>query len=134
MSLGEKLQREDFKIVYCVVDTNTAIAQLAIDVHNKPVTVISDGTDILCLLLQHALNNNSSKNIYLKTMRQKCNDERVAQNIEDNMETFDKITLQHTLFGHAFAVCDTTSSIFDFGKNNGTCRPLRNCTCNSEIF
>ena len=134
MSLREKLQREDFKIVYCVVDTDTTIGQLAIDVPDKPVTVISDGTDIPCLLLHHALNNSSSKTIYLKKMRQKCNDERVTQNIEDNMETFDKVTLQHTLFGHAFAVCDTTSSIFDFGKTNGTCRPLRNCTCNSEIF
>ena len=69
MSLGEKLQKEGFKIVQCVVDADTTIAKLANDATDKPVTIISDGTDILCLLLHHTLNNNSSKNIYLKTMR-----------------------------------------------------------------
>ena len=123
MSLGEKLQKEGFKIVQCVVDADTTIAKLANDATDKPVTIISDGTDVLCLLLHHTLNNNSSKNIYLKTMRiKKYSIECVTQNIENVMETFDKITLQYILFVQAFAGCDTTSSTFIFCKTKGTCR------------
>ena len=34
------------------------------------------------------------------------------------MQTFDKVRLLYILFEHAFTECDTTSSIFNFGKTS----------------
>ena len=66
-------------MVHCVADADATTPKLVIITADKPVTIISFGTDIVCLLLHHTLNNNSSKNIYLKTMRiQKDSDESVT--------------------------------------------------------
>ena len=48
MSLGKILEKEVFKIVHCLADVDTAIVRTC---------------NILCLLLQHTLNNNLPKSI-----------------------------------------------------------------------
>lgn len=81
------------KTLHCVAGANTIIAKNATDAVNKPVRIISDGTDIWCLLIQHTLNN-SSKVTYLETMRiEKDSDERVRYNTEGIIHTFNEVTL-----------------------------------------
>ncbi len=78
---------------------------------------MSDDTDILCLLLHHSDHGKDSQNIFMKNMTCKNDtDKRLSYNIHDIITKTDPLHLKYILFAHAFTGCDTTSSIYNFGK------------------
>ena len=55
MALSKKLELDGFKVVLCPSDADTTIVKVALDfADGTPVTVYSDDTDVLCLLVHHA--------------------------------------------------------------------------------
>ena len=69
--LAENLKSMGFQVVLCPSDADTTIVKTALDIsQSSPVTVLSDDTDVFCLLLHHLLNQ-SVNNIYLKNMTRK---------------------------------------------------------------
>ena len=124
-SLALKLELHGFKAVLCTSDVDTTIVKTCLQFQDKPVIVLADDTDILCLLLHHIYYSNNKKNreftkrIYLKNMTiQNNKDERVSYNINDIIISTKKEYLEHLLFYHAFTGCDTTSQIHNFGKKS----------------
>ena len=117
--LASRLEFHGFKTVLCPSDADTTIVKTCLEIENKPVTVLADDTDILCLLLHHMYYSSNKSEIYLKNMTVQSNkDERVSYNINDIITSAKKEYLQHLLFCHAFTGCDTTSQIFNFGKKS----------------
>ena len=118
-SLAPKLELHSFKAVLCPSDADTNIVKTCLQFQDKPVTVLADDTDILCLLLHHIYHSNNKNEIYLKNMTIQSNkDERVSYNINDIIRSTKKEYLQHLLFCHAFTGCDTISQIDNFGKKS----------------
>ena len=118
-SLARKLELHGFKAVLCPSDADTTIVKTCLQFQDKPVTVLADDTDILCLLLHHMYHSNNKNEIYLKNMTIQSNkDERVSYNINDIIRSTKKEYLEHLLFCHAFTGCDTTSQIHNFGKKS----------------
>ena len=58
-SLAHKLELHGFKAVLCPSDTDTTIIKTCLQFRDKPVTVLADDTDILCLLLHHMYHSNN---------------------------------------------------------------------------
>ena len=48
---------------------DTTIIKTVLNVVDRPVTILADDTDILCLLLHHVYFHNDCQGIFLKTMR-----------------------------------------------------------------
>ena len=67
--LACKLELHDFKAVLCPSDADTTILKTCLQFQEKPVTVLADDTDILCLLLHHMYYSNNKSEIYLKNTR-----------------------------------------------------------------
>ena len=67
-SLARKLELHGFKAVLCPSDADTTIVKTCLQFQDKPVTVLADDTDILCLLLHHMYHSNNKNEIYLKNM------------------------------------------------------------------
>ena len=107
-SLARKLELHGFKAVLCPSDADTTIVKTCLQFQDKPVTVLADDTDILCLLLHHMYHSNNKNEIYLKNMTiQNNKDERVSYNINDIIRSTKKEYLEHLLFCHVFTGCDT---------------------------
>ena len=51
--LATKLEEIGIKVICCPCDADTIIVKTALECQSKPVTVFSDDTDILCILLHH---------------------------------------------------------------------------------
>ena len=64
--LSEKLEEAGLTDVQFPSDADTTIAKVAVN-HEEPVTVYSDHTDVLCLLL-HRFDRSSSRDIFLCNM------------------------------------------------------------------
>nr|XP_047133400.1 uncharacterized protein LOC124811573 isoform X1 [Hydra vulgaris] len=116
--LALKLQNNGFKVICCPSDADTSIVKLALEINNvESVTIYSDDTDILCLLMHHVHTGAQSQGIFLKTLtRNKATDQRVCYKIQNVVNTSDDTLLNYVLFAHTFTGCDTTSAIHNFGK------------------
>ena len=96
------------------------------------VVVISDDTDILCLLIHHwskaALSADVFiKNVLCKAIRTSSNSDdddrnnsvpksRLQYNMRDILDSIDETTKAFILFAHACCGTDTTSAIHSYGK------------------
>ena len=63
-SFARKLELHGFKAVLCQSDADTTIVKTCLQFQDKPVTVLADDTDILCLLLHHMYHFNNKNEIY----------------------------------------------------------------------
>ena len=117
--LGKKSEENGFQVVYCPGNADTTIIKTALNVVDRPVTILADDTDILCLLLYHVYFHNDCQDIFLKTMRTlKDTQERISYSINDIIEACNKVHIKYILFAHTFTGCDTTSIIHKFGKTS----------------
>ena len=119
-SLAKKL-KPTFKVIECPSDADTTIVKEALAVAlDAPVTVFSDDTDILCLLVHHAnkMSRNKLRNILLTDMTKKKKQQREYYNVKDVIDKFYADVVDYLLFAHAFTGCDTTSAIHMFGKTS----------------
>ena len=89
--LASKLQTNGFEVICCPGDADTTIAKTALEIENaKHVTIYSDDTDVLCLLMHHVHARSQPHDIFLKTMTQKkATDLRVCYNIQNVIKTND---------------------------------------------
>ena len=121
--MARNLELHGFKAVLCPSDADTTIVKTSLQFQDKPVTVLADDTDILCLPLHYMYHyrteTNNRNEIYLKNMTIQSNkDERVSYNINDIIGFTKKEYLEDLLFCHAFTGCDTTSQIHNFGEKS----------------
>ena len=73
-ALAENLQSYGFTVVQCPSDADTTLAKVALGYpHDLPVTVYSDDTDVLCLLIHHVLCRNNTPDISVTNMTRKNN-------------------------------------------------------------
>eukprot|EP00794_Sanderia_malayensis_P008462 gene8462-9369_t len=115
-ALSKKLET-NFKVLECPSDADTSIVKEALTAaRNAPVTVFSDDTDVLCLLVHHVAKNPTPHDIFLTNMTRKKNKQREFYAVKDVIEKFDDDIVDCLLFAHAFTGCDTTSAIHMFGK------------------
>ena len=66
--LACKLEIHGFEGVLCPSDTDTKIVKTCLQFQDKPVTILADDTNILCLLLHHTYYSNKKNQIYIKNM------------------------------------------------------------------
>ena len=59
--LGELLVGRSFKVVTCERDADTTIVKEALNADGSAVTVISDDTDVFCILLHHMCEERTTK-------------------------------------------------------------------------
>ena len=117
--LARKLELHGFKAVLCPTDVDTTTIKTCLQFQDKPVTVLADDTNTLCLLLRHMCYSKNKNDFYLNNMTiQRNKDERVSYNINDIIRSTKKEYLEHLLFFHAFTGCNTTSPIHNFGKKS----------------
>ena len=107
-----------FDIIQCPSDADTTIAKVALNSNDdKPVTIYSEDTDILCLLIHRSVQLPDTRDIYLINMTcKKCTKQPECFNIKDITDNLDQSVIQYLLFTHTFTDCDTTSAIYKFGK------------------
>lgn len=117
VALATKMEEVNIDVVLCPSDADTTIVKKALEVRDKPVTIFSDDTDVLCLLLHHEDIANNPKPIFLKNMTcRKENESRQSYKIQDIVNQADPIHTKYSLFEHGFTGSDTTSTIYNFGK------------------
>ena len=84
MALATKLELDGFEVVLCPCDADTTIVKVALDSANgTPVTVYSDDTDVLCLLVHHVKVPTNPPDIFLTSMTTAKNSPRLCYRIED---------------------------------------------------
>ena len=106
----------NFKVIECPSDADTSIVKEALTMaKNSSVTVLSDDTDVLCLLIHHVAKDPSLKGIFLADMTRKKGQQREYYKISEITNKCTQFS-QYLLFAHAFTGCDTTSAIHNFGK------------------
>ena len=107
----------NIKIVQCPSDADTSIVKGAMEAaEHSDVTVFSDDTDVLCLLVHHIEKCPTDHNVYLTNMTRKKNKQREYIRVKDVTEKSGDHIVDYLLFAHAFTGCDTTSAIHKFGK------------------
>ena len=109
--LSRNLQ-QDSQIVYnCTVDADTMIVKCALDLaaQGNEVTVVSDDTEILILLVYHW--KQSMATVYFKSEMKK-----MMWTVQDLISNAGELIKSHILFIHAWSGCDMTSATFGLGK------------------
>ena len=104
--------RQDSQIVYnSTGDADTMIFKCALDfaAQGNEVTVVSDNTDILVLLIYHW--KISMATVYFKTEAKK-----MMWRVQGLIANAGELLTSHILFVHAWNGCDTTSATFGQGK------------------
>ena len=116
--LGSKFELLGYDILQCPSDADTTIVKVTLNSNDdKPVTICSDDTDILCLLIHHRVQLLDTRDIYLINMTwKKGTKQPECFNIKDITNNLDQLVIQYLLFAHDFTGCDTTSAIYKFGK------------------
>ena len=104
------------KVVHANDDADVLIIKQAIDLSESTnnVTIISVDTDILMLLLYHFEKFRS--NLYLPVSSKKHGSNLRLVNIKYLHSCLGSNLSKILLYCHAFSGCDTTSSIYGFGK------------------
>ena len=101
----------------CPSDADTSIVKEAMEAaEHSDVTVFSDDTDVLCLLVHHIKKCPTDHNVYLTNMTLKKNKQREYIRVKDVIEKSGDHIVDYLLFAHAFTGCDTTSGIHKFDK------------------
>ena len=99
-------------------DADILIVYTALDfaVEKIPVRVIAADTDVLIMLL-YFRNNEMTNILMLSDSAQRKEKSLKVYNIKEIAEKLNHQILKYLLVIHAFTGCDTTSSIYDKGKN-----------------
>ena len=109
----------NFKIVQCPSDADTSIVKEAMEAaEHSDVTVFSDDTDVLCLLVHHIEKCPTDHNVYLTNMTLKKNKQREYIRVKDVIEKSGDHIVDYLLFAHVFTGCDTTLAIHKIGKTS----------------
>jgi 5'-3' exonuclease len=88
-----------------------------LQIEDDNVLVLTDDTDILCLLIHHVSISHNQHDIYIKNItRKNMNTGRICYRIHDVIDKLDRVIVKFILFAHAVTGCDTTSAIHNFGK------------------
>lgn len=112
-----KYLMDKFKVIECPSDADTTIVKEALMVAKESaVTIFSDDTDILCLLVHHVATDPLLHNILLTNMTRKKGKPREYYSISDVLEKPENVLHDVILFAHAFTGCDTTSAVHMLGK------------------
>ena len=104
--------QQDSQIVYnSTGDADTMIVKCGLDfaARGNKVTVVSDDTDILVLLIYHW--KISMATVYYKTEAKK-----MMWRVQGLIANAGESLTSHILFVHAWSGCDTTSATFAQGK------------------
>ena len=104
--------RQDSQIVYNNTgDADTMIVKCALDLaaQGNEVTVVSDDTDILVLLIYHW-------KISMATVYFKKEAKKMMWRVQDLIANAGELLTSHILFVHTWSGCDTTSATFGQGK------------------
>lgn len=116
--ISKHLSDDGHKVIQASGDADTEIvaASLQIALKGNEVTVVSDDTDILIMLLYH-LKSEMANIYFMSGIRRKGETKTISvrhmlQHVGDNVQP-------HLLFIHAMTGCDTTSALFGCGK--GSC-------------
>ena len=108
--LGDRLTNAGCIVLHAEEDADTLIAKTAIEyAKTQNVTLMSDDTDILCLLIHHFQRDNSFK-LILKN-HSKSNKPSKAFDINQLAHTIPNDVKENILFCHAMTGCDTTSRV-----------------------
>ena len=109
--LCDYLERDNQHVHQCTGDADVLIVSVALQLARDgcKTTVHAKDTDLIVLLLYHW--DITMKDIHFRSTKSKT-----AWNIRECMENIPMELHPHLLFMHAFTGCDTTSSIFDKGK------------------
>jgi hypothetical protein len=76
--------KNKFKVIECPSDADTSIVKESLMVAKaSPVTIYSDDTDILCLLIHHVANDSSLHDIFLTNMTRKNGKQREYYKVSD---------------------------------------------------
>ena len=112
--------KDEFKVIECPSDADTSIIKESLTVAKRsPVTIFSDDTDILCLLIHHVARDSSLKEIFLANMTKKKGKQREYYKVSDVLNKPENAASKDfILFAHAFTGCDTTSAVHNFGKTS----------------
>ena len=88
--LSNKVGLDGFEVVLCPCDADTTIVKVALDAANgTPVTVYSDDTDLLCLLVPHVKVSTNHPGIFVTNMTRANNSQRLCYRIEDLISELD---------------------------------------------
>ena len=121
-ALSKKLENVGIKVNIARGDADTIIVKAALllndEAKEQDITVLSDDTDVLCLLVHHCSDkeNKEFENIHLMDMRKGQKAERSRFRVVDVANANHELTSRYILFTHSFTGCDTTSAIFNYGK------------------
>jgi len=106
--MGSYFRENGHSIIHAEGDADTLIVKEALKMAQvQEVTVVSDDTDILILLLYH-----STKKIFMKSAIQSGR----IRDIQAMQQCIGKTACQTLLFVHALTGCDTTSALFGKSK------------------
>ena len=83
---------------------------------HSDVTVFSNDTDVLCLLVFHIEKCPTDHNVYLTNIKK--NKQREYIRVKDVIEKSGNHIVDYLLFAHVFTGCDTTLAIHKFGKTS----------------
>ena len=114
--LAKYFTEEGHKIYQCDGDADTTIVDVALKcaLTKEAVTVVAEDTDILILLLYFW--NKEMSNVSMRSEPRK-GQELKEFNIGQMAKKLNENIVKHVLFIHAWGGCDTTSAIFNQGKN-----------------
>ena len=108
---------DKFKVIERPSDADTTIVKEALMfAKESAVTIFSDDTDILCLLVHHVATDPLLHNILLTNMTRKKGKPREYYSISDVLRKPENVLHDVSLFAHAFTGCDTTSAVHMLDK------------------
>ena len=117
--LGKALEESGHHVLYSQGDADTLIVSTALDIakSSRKVTVVSDDTDVLILLIYHW--NTEFADIFFHSEAKKDITKTVPiYSIEDITLSLGSNLKILILFIHAWSGCDTTSSMYGLGKTS----------------
>ena len=119
-TFAEKLRAGRFNVVQCPMDANTKTVKTALTVaQDSSVTVFSDYTDIITLLVYHVIISVGFQHIYLTNATGKKEQQRrECYSVTEVLNGQNRHVIKYLLFSHAFSGCKTISAIDNFGKTS----------------
>ena len=97
-------------------DTLIVVCALQFARHGREVSVVSDDTDVLVLLMYHW--NENMADIYFHSEAKRSQKGLKVWKVKDLVNNAGKEVTSHLLFIHAWSGCDTTSATYGHGKTS----------------
>ena len=112
-----QLEKDNHQVTQAVADADTLIVSTVLKYASdgKSVSVFANDTDILIMLVFHWQDKMADINV-LSTVQSQGKKQSKVFNVKEASGMLDDTTKYLLLFIHAFGGCDTTSAIYDKGK------------------